>query len=389
MDSKKIGAFIAWNRKAKGLTQEQLGEKLGVSNKTISRWENGNYMPDLSLLEPLSKELDITLNELLAGETVEKEKVIEYSEKNIISTLDYSAEKMKNQHKKASIFILAFGVCVCLCAFTISQSDSSWSSFYSIIGLTLFVVGIFRELKVSSTRKKLLICVCLFLLILSAFFVIDFFGVTTSKRPPIYRYLTETTFAENNKVVLYKNPFYHVYQINVDTPNEYFVIDTKKEYTIDTVPISPFNREKSGIDSIIKYQNSYIGDNSNTGALIGSLPLSEYGYVFEIHSQDCGLTIDYHFTDWYGNDNLYIEKSIIYNSASIFALIENVQYINFNFSGSSYHITRGVFEHNYPNWEKVIKETKIDEDSFNQYIELKMNDTIFVEEVFDIFEKIG
>ena len=44
MDSKKIGAFIAVNRKKKGLTQEQLGERLGVTNKTISRWENGNYI---------------------------------------------------------------------------------------------------------------------------------------------------------------------------------------------------------------------------------------------------------------------------------------------------------------------------------------------------------
>lgn len=56
MDTKKIGAFIAMNRKKKGYTQEQLAEKLGVTNKTISRWENGHYMPDLSLLEPLSKE---------------------------------------------------------------------------------------------------------------------------------------------------------------------------------------------------------------------------------------------------------------------------------------------------------------------------------------------
>ena len=49
MDTKKIGKFISENRKRKGLTQEQLGNILGVSNKTISRWENGNYMPDLSL----------------------------------------------------------------------------------------------------------------------------------------------------------------------------------------------------------------------------------------------------------------------------------------------------------------------------------------------------
>ena len=48
MDTKKIGRFIAKKRKKKGYTQEQLGNILGVSNKTISRWENGNYMPDLS-----------------------------------------------------------------------------------------------------------------------------------------------------------------------------------------------------------------------------------------------------------------------------------------------------------------------------------------------------
>lgn len=386
MDTKKIGAFIALNRKAKGLTQEQLGEKLGVSNKTISRWENGNYMPDLSLLEPLSKELGITLNELLAGETIEADGAIEYSEKNIISTLDYSTEKIKNEHKKISVFIMVIGICLCFCAFIISSPESSWSSIYSIIGLILFIAGIFRELKVPTIRKKLLICVCLFLLILSAFFVIDFIGVSTSKRPPIYRYLTETTFAEN-KVILHKNRFYHVYQINADTPNEYFVIDIKKEYTIDTVPISPFDREKSGIDNILKYQSKYIGDNSNAGRLIENLPLSEYGHVFEINSQDCGLIIDYHFTDWYRNDNLYVEKSMIYNSASIFALIENVQYINFNFSGSTYHITRNTFEQNYPNWKKVIQGTQIDKNNFNQYVEMKMNDTIFVEDIFGIFEK--
>lgn len=227
MDSKKIGAFIALNRKAKGLTQEQLGEKLGVSNKTISRWENGNYMPDLSLLGLLSKELNITLNELLAGEAIETEKTMEYSEKNIINTLDYSTEKIKNAHKKSSVFIMAIGACFCFCAFIISPPDSSWSSFYSIIGLALLIAGVFRELKVSTIRKKTLICACLFLLLLSAFFVLDFIGVSMSKRPPIYRYLTETTWADH-KVVLYKNPFYHVYQINADTHNEYFLIDTKK-----------------------------------------------------------------------------------------------------------------------------------------------------------------
>ena len=104
MDTKKIGAFIAMNRKKKGYTQEQLAEKLGVTNKTISRWENRHYMPDLSLLEPLSKELDITLNELLAGEEIVKEEAMEYSEQNLIQTIDYTDKKIKDEHKK-NIFI--------------------------------------------------------------------------------------------------------------------------------------------------------------------------------------------------------------------------------------------------------------------------------------------
>ena len=74
MDTKKIGKFISENRKRKGLTQEQLGNILGVSNKTISRWENGNYMPDLSLLIPLSETLDISLNELLNGKYITEDK---------------------------------------------------------------------------------------------------------------------------------------------------------------------------------------------------------------------------------------------------------------------------------------------------------------------------
>ena len=93
MDIIKIGKYIAENRKKKNMTQEQLAEKLGVTSKTVSRWENGNYMPDNSLLIPLSEELGITLNDLLSGEKVEKEKYQEKLEENLINTIDYSNKK--------------------------------------------------------------------------------------------------------------------------------------------------------------------------------------------------------------------------------------------------------------------------------------------------------
>lgn len=368
MDTKKIGAFIAMNRKKKGYTQEQLAEKLGVTNKTISRWENRHYMPDLSLLEPLSKELDITLNELLAGEEIVKEEAMEYSEQNLIQTIDYTDKKIKDEHKKISLFIIGLGIFTSLCAFTVFPSESSWGSIYSMIGLFLFVVGIFRELKFTSLLKKGLVSTILFALLLGIFFIFDYVSVNQFKQPPIYRLTTTTVFSEDgNKMIEYQNPFYNVFRINADTLNEYYRIDDKKQYTINTVPTSPFNMDKSSFEQLQHYKSQYIGNNSNTSHLLNTLPLSEYGYVFEIDSKGCGLIVDYHCTDWYNNENLYIHKALVYNSVSLFKLIDNLEYITFNFSGSSYTITR---EHC----------------PLNKNIEQKINDNEFISETMKLFK---
>ena len=71
MDQEKIGKFICAARKQQGMTQEQLGERLGVTNKTVSRWETGKYMPDIDKLQELSAILGISIHELLAGEKIE------------------------------------------------------------------------------------------------------------------------------------------------------------------------------------------------------------------------------------------------------------------------------------------------------------------------------
>ena len=69
------------------------------------------------------------------------------------------------------------------------------------------------------------------------------------------------------------------------------IIDSAKKYTEDTVPTTVFNRPLSGIHNIKKYKNHYIGNNSNIGNLLNSLPLHEYGYVFQIDSKNQGLTV--------------------------------------------------------------------------------------------------
>lgn len=94
MNTQQIGRFIAENRKKQNMTQVQLAQKLGVTGKTVSRWENGNYMPDLSLLQPLASELNISINELLQGEYIPLEQVYEKSEENLHNTIVYSQKKI-------------------------------------------------------------------------------------------------------------------------------------------------------------------------------------------------------------------------------------------------------------------------------------------------------
>lgn len=386
MNQEKIGKFIAENRKLKKMTQVELAEKLGVSDRSVSKWENGKCMMDLSLFEPLCKELDISINELLSGERISKEEYQEKLEENIVNTIDYSKKEIEKEKIKKSYIIMIIGAIIGLSAFIMFDPESSWGSIYSIIGIVIFVTGLFKVIKVQNIYKRLGIVFLTFIVILTIFYVVDMISVISFKRPPIYRYMVVTEFNES-KLITYHSLFYNVYRINADSENEYYIVDLKKEYNSNTVPISPFNRDKSGIDNIIKYQNKYLGNNSNTGNLITNLPLSNYGYVFEIDSENYGLTINYNTTDWYNNDDMYIERSLIYNSVAIFMLIDNLKTITFNFSGSQYMIERTVIENNYPNYDQIIHDGKIDKDKFNQDVENKMNDIEFVKEISGLLNK--
>ena len=82
MDQIKTGKFIADERKKKGYTQRQLAEQLGISDKTISKWERGNGFPEISLLLPLCNELDLSVNELLTGERISETEYREFSERS-------------------------------------------------------------------------------------------------------------------------------------------------------------------------------------------------------------------------------------------------------------------------------------------------------------------
>ena len=107
MDYKKIGLFIASRRKAKGLTQAKLAEKLYVSEKTVSKWENGNGLPETAILTNLCEILEVGLNELLSGEKLTDDDYKTKAEDNIANLL---AERRTNK-QKITFSVICFLVC--------------------------------------------------------------------------------------------------------------------------------------------------------------------------------------------------------------------------------------------------------------------------------------
>ena len=98
MNQEKIGKFIQKLRKEKKMTQQELADKLNVTDRAISHWENGRRMPDVSLFKPICDVFNISVNELISGERIDKNIIMKKSEENIINTLNIN-EKNKRKSK--------------------------------------------------------------------------------------------------------------------------------------------------------------------------------------------------------------------------------------------------------------------------------------------------
>lgn len=150
MDQIKIGRFIAERRKLKNLTQMQLAEKLGLTDRAVSKWENGKGMPDSSLMLDLCAELDISVNELLCGEVI---KMTNYNEKAEQQLLEMAKEKEKKDKQLLHIEIF-IGILVTIillaCVFVASfvQMDAVWRILLIVAGFIPFVIGIGYAIKI-------------------------------------------------------------------------------------------------------------------------------------------------------------------------------------------------------------------------------------------------
>ena len=143
MDQIKIGGFIAEERKRKGYTQKILSEKLGISDKTISKWERGNGFPEVSLLIPLCSELDITVNELLSGERVSEEQYRKKAEENMVNLVKESQE-----NKKKILLSVMVGILTILAAVPLFMVAGMFDMrtgvriTFIVIGIVVLIIGI-------------------------------------------------------------------------------------------------------------------------------------------------------------------------------------------------------------------------------------------------------
>lgn len=119
MDQIKIGRFIAETRKSKNLTQKQLAEKLSISDKTVSKWECGKGLPDVSIMLDLCEELQITVNDLLTGESVSK---IDYQKKAEENMMNLMKENQENKKRMILSVICAVITIIATCSLVVIAS---------------------------------------------------------------------------------------------------------------------------------------------------------------------------------------------------------------------------------------------------------------------------
>lgn len=170
MNQEKIGKFIAENRKSKRITQSELAEKLGVTDRAVSNWENGKNMPELSLFKPLCDILEISINELMSGEKINNKEYTEKLEENFINTIDYIDKKNIKTNDKKSVFWLIIGITgVCLSQFIFN--DYEIKDYLTIVSLILIIYSIKRLfIKYKWIRNLvaiLLVILCIITLILN------------------------------------------------------------------------------------------------------------------------------------------------------------------------------------------------------------------------------
>lgn len=144
MDQNKIGKFISTTRKEQNLTQRKLADELGISDKTVSKWECGKGLPEVSLMLPLCEALKINVNELLSGEKLSDKNYNKKAEENMMSLLKEKEENKKKIIISMAIVVLCMSVML-VCTFLAGFAEGLTTTtriFLVVFGAIVTIAGI-------------------------------------------------------------------------------------------------------------------------------------------------------------------------------------------------------------------------------------------------------
>lgn len=148
MDQEKIGRFIASCRKACGYTQASLGEKLGITDRAVSKWERGKSMPDASIMLELCDLLGISVNELLTGEHIAMENYKEKAEENLLELQEKKIRAQKSLLRVElvwlAIALLLIPVHLAINYYYPENTGTGIGPLIAVIGLVMFAIYFFR-----------------------------------------------------------------------------------------------------------------------------------------------------------------------------------------------------------------------------------------------------
>ena len=152
MNQEKIGKFIALMRKEQNLTQRQLAEMLGITDKSISKWETGRSMPDNALLLELCSILKISVNELLSGERLAQEDYDGRAEENILYLMEKQEKQKKTNHWTALGLVILLVILLFVIILSVGVYNIPWfvdmQSLLLIVGISicvLLITGMFKD----------------------------------------------------------------------------------------------------------------------------------------------------------------------------------------------------------------------------------------------------
>ena len=209
MDQIKIGAFLKALRRGKALTQEQLAEQLGVSGRTVSRWETGSNMPDLGMLVELAEFYGVSIPEIIKGERKSE-------------NMD---QKIKETRRVIGILLSVFGLFIIISALSVFPGESSWGGIYATFGSLVMLAGLYLIIRPLAAKctTRIGIILAAALLLFGVFTLSDYLAVTQFNQVPRFRIATRYDSRTPDQLV-YQTLFFTAVQQNPGTPDAQITI---------------------------------------------------------------------------------------------------------------------------------------------------------------------